>query len=111
MPYCNGFCEDCPREEKCQVKEAIEDNIYFGLNGCDAPGVAKLPETFFRFIGDIAGMCTDKSETPDYYNNPRAMFVALDLIYKACQEVNEQVEAEKVKKALRNNPVEEGKTE
>ncbi|MCJ7634108.1 hypothetical protein MUP77_17190 [Candidatus Bathyarchaeota archaeon] len=87
---CYGDCQDCPKNENCELKEALEYNMYFTLRGCEASGHRKIPETLFRFIGNIAGLCTDKYESEDYYKNPRAMFVALDLIYKACSLLNEE---------------------
>jgi hypothetical protein len=73
-------------EDEPDFQQSLKDNLYFTIRGTEEKGSIRLDKTLFNFIYDIAGTCTDPNETPDYYNNPRAMFVALDLIYKALDE-------------------------
>ena len=68
-------------------EETLEDNLYFTLRGCREAGIIKIPKTTFK---NISGECTESNSGPDYYNNPRAMFVALDLIYKALDTIQEE---------------------
>ncbi len=68
-------------------EETLEDNLYFTVRGCRENGSIKMPRTTFNFIKNISGECTESNSGPDHYNNPRAMFVALDLIYKALDTI------------------------
>jgi len=61
--------------------DKMENNLYFTLRGCEQDGYYKVPKIAINSIINWAGVCTDPNETEDYYKNPRAMFVALDLIY------------------------------
>ena len=57
-------------------------NIYFNMDGCEClKGNICIPKEWFTQILNWSGACTDSSESEDYYKNPRAMYVALDLIY------------------------------
>ena len=68
--------------------EALEDNLYFNMSGCERfTGLVKIPEEWFIQILNWAGACTDPSESEDFYKNPRAMFVALDLIYQLLNSI------------------------
>lgn len=71
-------------------EETLEDNLYFTERGCEEMGRIRVPKTTFNFIKNISGECTDANSGPDYYNNPRAMFVALDLIYKSLDTIQEE---------------------
>ena len=64
-------------------------NMYFTLAGCEEDGFVKVPKIVIRAIMNWAGCCTDSNESEDYYKNPRAMFVALDLIYSLLDELQE----------------------
>jgi hypothetical protein len=63
-------------------KHTYEGNLYWTLRGCETKGTVTVPKTAINAIMNWAGACTDPDEGPDYYNNPRAMYVALDLIYR-----------------------------
>ena len=53
------------------------------MEGCESlTGKVCIPEEWFTQILNWSGACTDPSESEDYYKNPRAMYVALDLIYQ-----------------------------
>ena len=75
-------------------KEKLDENIYFTLRGCRENGFVKVPRTIINFMSNISGTCTDPNETEDFYKNPRAMFVALDLIYEALEEIRKEGEKE-----------------
>lgn len=75
-------------------EEKLEENIYFTLRGCSGKGTVQIPKTIFNFIYNISGTCTDSNETEDFYMNPRAMFVALDLIYVALDEIRKEQKIE-----------------
>ncbi len=94
-----------PKDEPT-FEESLKENIYFTTRGCEERGSIKIDKTLFNFIYNISGMCTDKGETEDYFKNPRAMFVALDLIYKAFNEV-EQSEREQ-ERLRKQSPKKEG---
>lgn len=76
------------------VEEKLEEQIYFTLRGCRGTGTVEIPKTLFNFIYNISGTCTDSNETEDYYKNPRAMFVALDLIYIVLDEIRKEQKIE-----------------
>ena len=64
-------------------QETLEDTLYFNMSGCEnLKGRVSLPEEWFYQIMNWAGACTDSGEGEDFYKNPRAMYVALDLIYQ-----------------------------
>lgn len=44
-----------------------------------------MPKNVVRFLWNISGCCTDPSDK-GLYNNRKAMFEALDIIYKAIDE-------------------------
>ena len=69
-------------------RELEQDNLYFTNRGCDVKGSVKIPLTWINRIMNWSGACTDPLEREDFYKNPRAMFVALDLIYRMLDSVN-----------------------
>jgi len=71
-------------------EEALEENIYFTTEGIEeANTLITLPKSFVSIVKAWSAICTEPNEGEDYYRNPRAMFVALDLIYRLldCLEV------------------------
>lgn len=71
--------------------EILDENLYFNMKGCESfKGSVSIPKEWYYQILNWAGACTDEGESEDYYKNPRAMFVALDLIYQLldCLEVS-----------------------
>jgi len=73
-----------------EFKEALDRNLYFTDEGTHVDGVVVIPQSFFNMVETWSAMCTDPSEGEDYYKNPRAMFVALDLIYRLLNSVEEK---------------------
>jgi hypothetical protein len=69
-----------------KFREKLENNRYFTTRGCMEDGSLKIEKWKINFIHNIAGSCTDECESEDFYKNPRAMFVALDLIYELLEE-------------------------
>ena len=49
-------------------------------------GTSEVHNSILNTISNWAGECTDPSSGMHYYNNPAAMFSALDMIYKLIQE-------------------------
>ena len=68
-------------------EDALDRQIYHSLWGCDQEGSYIFPKTAYRAIMNWCGNCTDPANGPDYFNNPRAMFAALNLIYKLLDEL------------------------
>ena len=83
--------------EEETFEDALEDNIYFTLRGCEEKGKIKIRRTIFNFISNISGMCTDKCESEDFFKNPRTMFVSLNLIYLALEKIRKEPENKKGK--------------
>jgi hypothetical protein len=75
--------------DESSFDEKIDANLYFTVRGCEEEGEETLPKWVVNFIQNVAGLCTDVGETGDFYKNPRAMFVALDLIYTLLEEQRE----------------------
>ena len=71
-------------------QEALEDNIYFNMRGCSVEGSIKIPREWFYQILNWSGECTEPNAGEDYYKNPRAMYVALDLIYRLLDCIEEE---------------------
>jgi len=80
------------KQKEKSFEEKLDENIYFTLRGCKENGTVKVPKTIFNFVRNIAGECTDSHSGPDFYKNPRAMFVALDLIYSVLDEIEREGE-------------------
>ena len=70
-------------------QDKLENNMYWTLRGCEVDGFYVIPKTALRAIMNWAGTSTDPHESEDYYKNPRAMFVALDMIYTLLEELFE----------------------
>jgi len=75
------------RELDIDFLDAHEEQIYHSLGGCEIPGFFLVPKTVIRAIENWCGNCTDPYNGPDHFNNPRAMFTALNLIYKLLDEL------------------------
>jgi hypothetical protein len=72
-----------------KFQEALEENMYFNMKGCESvKGTVAIPREWYYQILNWSGSCTDPNESEDYYKNPRAMFVALDLIYLLLDSIN-----------------------
>jgi len=73
--------------------EALDENMYFNMKGCEnLKGSISVPKEWYFQILNWAGACTDSGESEDYYKNPRAMYVALDLIYRLLDSIEETKE-------------------
>jgi len=64
-----------------QFQDKMEHNMYFTLRGCEEKGYYKVPKILLNAFYNWSALCTDPKESEDFYKNPRAMFVALDLMY------------------------------
>ena len=91
-------------------QETIAKSKRFTLRGCEEEGNFRISKTLANFIYNISGYCTDPSEKT-LYNEPKVMFEALDLIYKAFNEIQCNPQTNECGCELRNNPKEGEKTE
>ena len=70
-------------------EELHNSQLYQSLSGCHVDGHFLVPETVIRAIMSWCGNCIDPGNGPDFFNNPRTMFTALNLIYKLLGELQE----------------------
>jgi hypothetical protein len=68
-----------------KLEHGLKKSKYWTIEGCEAEGTITIPKTFFNFMQNISGYCTDKTEF--YFNNPEAMFEALNLIWKGLNDI------------------------
>ena len=78
-------------ELEMSFSELHDTQMYHTMSGCVSTndGKVTIHEGIVRAIMNWCGNCTDPANGPDYYNNPRAMFTALNLIYKLLEEHGE----------------------
>ncbi len=86
FPYLDPQVE---REINTDFWDTHENQSYHSLGGCEERGRLLVPKTVVRAIMNWCGNCTDPNNGPDHFNNPRAMFTALNLIYKLLEETQE----------------------
>ena len=68
--------------------EAHAESPFWTLRGCEMPGYAIVSETILTFIQNISGTVTDPNDK--FYNQPKAMFDALNLIYKILEDAKRE---------------------
>ena len=73
-------------EDEPNFQETLAKSKRFTMRGCTEEGKFRISKNLANFIYNISGYCTDPSEKT-LYNKPKAMFEALDLIYKAFDEI------------------------
>lgn len=89
-----------PEDGETTMQETINQSEYWEFDpnlNFEKDESVVIPKNIARFLWNISGCCTDPSDK-GLYNNRKAMFEALDIIYKALDE----------HLVLSNNPKEEG---
>ena len=76
-------------EEKFrEFEETLEDNLYFTDEGIEDDGCwVTIPKKYISMVKTWSALCIDPNEGEDYYKNPRAMFMALLLIYRLTDSI------------------------
>lgn len=73
-------------EDEPTMQETIDQSEYWAFDPAfEKNEIVTMPKNLVRFLWNISGCCTDPSDKR-LYNNRKAMFEALDIIYKAIDE-------------------------
>lgn len=75
-------------EDEPNMQETINQSEYWEFDpdlNFEKYETVTIPKNLVRFLWNISGSCTDTSEK-GLYKNRKAMFEALDIIYKALDE-------------------------
>lgn len=77
-----------PEDGETTMQETINQSEYWEFDpnlNFEKDESVVIPKNIARFLWNISGCCTDPSDK-GLYNNRKAMFEALDIIYKALDE-------------------------
>ena len=75
-------------EDEPTMQETLDQSEYWVFDpdlNFEKDETVTIPKNLVRFLWNISGSCTDTSEK-GLYKNRKAMFEALDIIYKALDE-------------------------
>jgi hypothetical protein len=93
-------------EEELGFQETVDQSEYWEFDpNClfEKNETVTIPKNIARFLWNISGCCTDPSDK-GLYNNRKAMFEALDIIYKALDEAIHDNQTDHKEESARKEP-------
>jgi hypothetical protein len=75
-------------EDEADFQTTVNESEYWEFDpnlNFEKDETVTMPKNLVRFLWNISGCCTDSADK-GLYNNRKAMFEALDIIYKALDE-------------------------